>query len=267
MDIQSIVLAAGLIGGMGLLFGALLAVVDRIFRVEENPKEALVRAHLPGANCGGCGRSGCDAFARALAEGSADVDACAVASKDAARAIGEILGRQVKFADRKVAFVRCRGSIDKCSVNFEYRGVTTCRAAEIASGGDKACRFSCLGYGDCARVCKFGALRLTDGRLVDVIEEKCIGCGACVKTCPRSIIVLTPYKRAVQSACSAMAKGKLVRENCAAGCIGCGKCAKVCEVDAIAMVNDLPVIDYKKCVGCLKCAQSCPTGALQAVRE
>ena len=72
MDIKSILIAAGLIGAMGLIFGALLAVVSKIFAVKEDPRKALVRAALPGANCGGCGFAGCDAYAQAVAEGKAD---------------------------------------------------------------------------------------------------------------------------------------------------------------------------------------------------
>ena len=58
MDFRPILTAALMIGGMGLIFGALLAIVGRIFRVEEDPKKAAVRECLPGANCGGCGFAG-----------------------------------------------------------------------------------------------------------------------------------------------------------------------------------------------------------------
>ena len=55
MDFKPILTAALMIGGMGLIFGALLAIIGRIFRVEEDPKKTAVRECLPGANCGGCG--------------------------------------------------------------------------------------------------------------------------------------------------------------------------------------------------------------------
>lgn len=59
------------LGGLGLLFGVLLAVANRFFSVQADPKQLKIRENLPGANCGGCGFPGCDAFAKAVAEGKA----------------------------------------------------------------------------------------------------------------------------------------------------------------------------------------------------
>lgn len=264
MDVKSILLAAGLIGAMGLIFGVLLAVVSRIFAVKEDPRKALVREALPGANCGGCGFAGCDAYAQAVAEGKADVSLCGVAGPKGAAKIAEIMGQNAVPKDRKVAFVRCNGSLDKCKIRFEYEGIKTCRAANVAGTGDKACQYACLGYGDCVASCKFDAIKVLDGRLVVIDPDKCTACGACINTCPRSVIQMVPEKHAVVRTCSAMEKGKVVRDNCTAGCIGCGKCARTCKFGAITMVNDLPVIDYEKCVGCMQCADGCPTGALGA---
>ena len=73
MDLRPVLTAALLVGGMGLVFGALLAIVGQIFRVEEDPRKAEVRACLPGANCGGCGYAGCDAYAEQVASGKAAV--------------------------------------------------------------------------------------------------------------------------------------------------------------------------------------------------
>ena len=42
MDFKPILTAALMIGGMGLIFGALLAIVGRIFRVEEDPRKACL---------------------------------------------------------------------------------------------------------------------------------------------------------------------------------------------------------------------------------
>lgn len=62
--------------GLALVFGVLLAVLGKKLAVKEDEKVAEVRKHLSGANCGACGYAGCDAFAKAVAEGKADINNC-----------------------------------------------------------------------------------------------------------------------------------------------------------------------------------------------
>ncbi|MFU0823481.1 MAG: hypothetical protein ACFWTK_00215 [Clostridium sp.] len=57
------------IGGLGLLFGALLGFASKKFAVPVDERVPLIRECLPGANCGGCGFAGCDAYAEAVASG------------------------------------------------------------------------------------------------------------------------------------------------------------------------------------------------------
>ena len=56
---NSILLAIAVLGGMGALFGLILAVAAKVFYVEVDPKQEAVRECLAGANCGGCGYPGC----------------------------------------------------------------------------------------------------------------------------------------------------------------------------------------------------------------
>jgi formate hydrogenlyase subunit 6/NADH:ubiquinone oxidoreductase subunit I len=49
-----------------------------------------------------------------------------------------------------------------------------------------------------------------------------------------------------------------------ADCIGCTLCATSCPVDAIAMVERLPVIEYAQCINCISCQEVCPTQAMRA---
>ena len=61
-------LAAALLGGIGLACAVMLGIAAKTFAVEIDPKEKSVLDLLPGVNCGACGYAGCAAFAHALLE-------------------------------------------------------------------------------------------------------------------------------------------------------------------------------------------------------
>ncbi len=90
----------------------MLSIAEKVFHVDVNEKEILIREELPGSNCGGCGYAGCDSCAKAIAEGKAPVSACPVGGTAAAKKIGAIMGEEVGEVERKAAFVKCSGSCD-----------------------------------------------------------------------------------------------------------------------------------------------------------
>ena len=47
-----ILMAALVLGGLGLLFGLLLTLANKVFEVPSDPRRDAVRNCLPGANCG-----------------------------------------------------------------------------------------------------------------------------------------------------------------------------------------------------------------------
>ncbi len=66
----------------------------------------------------------------------------------------------------------------------------------------------------------------------------------------------------VKTKCKSILRGKEVKVACVKGCIGCTLCAKKCPVDAIEMVDNLPVIDHETCTGCRVCVKVCPTDSM-----
>lgn len=262
---DGVVIAALVIGIIGLLIAILLGVAAIQFSVPENEKEIAVRELLPGNNCGGCGYAGCDALAKAIANGEAPVNACPVGGAPVADKIGGVMGVESGESVKMVAFVKCSGTCDKSGLKANYYGISDCkRAAAVPGRGDKACRTGCLGFGSCVSACQFDAIHIKNGVAV-VDREKCVACGRCREECPNGLIEMIPYDSKYAVACSSKEKGPKVMAVCDTGCIGCGICAKQCEFDAVTVEDNLAHIDQSKCTGCGKCAEKCPKKVIMAL--
>lgn len=252
-----IFIAVAIIGAIGLIGGALLAVISAVCDTgEENERLAAVREVLPGANCGACGYAGCDSYAEAVENGSAEPNLCAPGGADTAGKLSEILGVTVEVAP-KVAEVLCAGCADHVDTKYRYSGLQSCKAAAMLGGGMSACDFGCLGLGDCVAACSFDAIRVENGLAV-VDPVLCGGCGSCAKACPKQLIVIRPKKAAATVPCSNQQKGGIARKICKTACIGCAACKRACEFDAITVENFLAKIDPEKCTACGKCVAACP---------
>ena len=247
-----------ILGGVAALLAILLTVSNRFFGIKEDETFTGVRDCLPGANCGACGFSGCDGYAKALANGETDkTNLCTVGGDKVACEIADVLGTEAQDVVERVAYVACSGTCDATCRKFEYEGVNSCRLVNMHYSGDKACSFACLGYGDCVKVCPKGAIEDENG-VAKINPTKCVGCGICVRECPCGVIHLINDTSRVVVECSSHDKGAVTRKACTNGCIGCGKCEKACPCGAISVVNNLATIDYSKCEGCGVCAGVCP---------
>lgn len=265
-QILSILIAAGVVAGVGLIVGVFLGLSGKFLSVSTDERVQAIRDALPGNNCGGCGYSGCDALAAAIAAGEAAPNACPVGGSEAAEAISAVMGVTAAETVRMVAFVKCSGSCDKTEFIYEYFGDDDCHRVALAPGrGSKACAYGCTGLGSCVRACPFHAIEIRNGRAV-VNPANCRACGKCITVCPNHLIELIPATAGYAVRCSSREKGKAVREMCAAGCIGCGLCAKICPEGAVSITNNIAHIDQSKCVGCGKCAAKCPAGIIVTPR-
>lgn len=254
------------IGGMGLIFGALLAIAAKVFAVEKDARIPEIIDVLPGANCGGCGYAGCSAYAEAIVTGGASVSSCPVGGAEAASKISAIMGVEAAESEKMTAFVFCSGNKTVAGNRYINNTGLDCYAANRLAGGMKECLHGCLGFGSCVAKCNFGAISIIDGVAV-VDREKCVNCGACIKECPRNLIKSIPYSAKAINVCASKQPGKQTRAVCEVGCIGCGICAKNCESGAITISDNLAVIDYSKCTGCGVCAEKCPRKIISFSKE
>ena len=115
--------------------------------------------------------------------------------------------------------------------------------------------------------CPFDAITMVDN-FPQIDPDTCVGCGACVRTCPKHLISLQPKNIRVIRSCSTKDTAKEVKAICAVGCIHCRLCIKKCPAGAISMVDELIVIDHAKCIqygpDCEEaCIKACKPGTLQ----
>lgn len=254
---MSIVYSVVALAGLGLIFGILITFASKKFEVEKDDRVVKLLEVLPNGNCGGCGFAGCQAYAQAVVDGKAAPDLCSAGGAETAAKIGKILGVKIKEKEPVTAYVLCCGNGENTTEKYSYDGIANCISAARVSGGYKSCSFACLGFGNCVDVCKFDAIHVVDG-IASVDLEKCVGCGACVKACPKALIKLVPKSAKYVVKCSSKDKGVDTKNNCKVGCISCKLCEKNCPSDAIHIENNVAVIDYKKCTSCGMCVEKCP---------
>lgn len=262
--LESILIPVAIVSGLGLVAGVGLSIATIVFQVPVNEKEEKVRSFLPGINCGACGFSGCDGYAKALADGTADANLCAPGGAEVRQEISALLGVTADEQRPTAAFVGCNGRCELTSKKMNYQGAQTCYAANQVFGGQQACGYGCMGYGDCVQACAYDAIHVVAG-VAEVDPLKCVGCLQCIAACPKQLISMKPVTGAPVVACRNLDKGGAVRKICDVGCITCSRCVKACPTDAIAIVDNVAVIDPDKCINCGACQEACPQDCIVEV--
>ena len=179
------ILPALIIGAIAGLLAFFLSFLGNKLAVQRDRRIDEIKLHLSGANCGGCGYAGCDAFAEALIKGDTSIDKCNATAKKGKEKIAQILNLTLEDGKKTVAVVRCNGG-KNCKSKYEYQGYGDCISAEILAGGNKACSDGCMGLGSCVYACKYNAISVNkDNAVAKVAYSFCTSCGACISTCPK----------------------------------------------------------------------------------
>lgn len=246
----------------------LLYWISKKYAVVENVKIDEIEALLPSANCGACGRAGCRDFANACVKANAEEFAnlfCPVGGNEVMSNVAKVLGYEMDKKTATVAVLKCNGNCENAPNRIAYNGTQICRLVNKIAVGQSGCPDGCLKFGDCVKVCKFGALSIDELGIPKVDKTKCTSCAMCVNICPRSLFEIRPLDengKKVYVACSNKQKGALARKTCKVACIACGKCAKICdEIKIERNLSYIPAsVDVQKFGAELKAA--CPTGAI-----
>ncbi len=99
-------------------------------------------------------------------------------------------------------------------------------------------------------------------------QDRCVGCGLCVKVCPEEAIILGPVKEVAAGEIEAPLI--IIDET---KCTPCPICSAACPFNAIALefenkpeylkVKGKIEIDKEKCIPCILCEKVCPRSAIK----
>lgn len=255
--------SVSILAGVGLVFALFIALAYRKLRVYEDPRIDVVTGMLPGANCGACGFPGCRGFAEQAVAGTVKPASCNVINDEGAAAIAKYLGVDVGEANRRVARLLCAGGKNVAVQQAEYRGLPTCAAAAAVAGGGKACAWGCLGYGDCAVSCDFGAITMLPNGLPQVDLALCTACGDCVDACPKGLFQILPLDQKLLVQCRSLIEGDEALEMCRVACTTCGKCVVDAAPGVVSIASGVAVVDYaRNALADPSATRRCPTGAI-----
>ncbi|MFA6565521.1 MAG: RnfABCDGE type electron transport complex subunit B [Candidatus Paceibacterota bacterium] len=262
MDMGNILIASVFMLVVFVFLGIGMAYPAQKLRVEEDPRIDEVNNRLPQANCGACGKAGCRGFAEAVVMGELDPGKCTVSSPEVKSGIAEYLGVTVEEHEKMTARLACAGGTNVARNKADFSGIDTCRNA-ARSGGGKGCSWGCLGLGDCARACDFGAITMNEYGLPVVDSAKCTACKECVIACPKKLFSIVPEALPLWVACKNLQMGQPAKEECKVACTGCGNCVTDAPKGLIKIVDGLAVIDYESGLPLTeKPTKQCPTGAI-----
>ncbi len=161
------------------------------------------------------------------------------------------------------ARLKC-GSQGRAPLLAEYHGPANCRQADFHDGGPLLCPYGCLGYGDCAAACPYGAILMREG-FPAVDEALCTACGNCLAACPKNLFELAPEGAPAFIPCASKSSLKKNAEYCPKSCLGCGRCRKVCPAGAVfrsgptgAMTINQDICQTHSASCGQKCKEACP---------
>ncbi|PNR96667.1 RnfABCDGE type electron transport complex subunit B [Petrotoga sp. 9PWA.NaAc.5.4] len=99
-----------LLGILGFVAGAFLAFASKKFAVKEDSRTEIIRAVLPGIDCGSCGFPGCAGFAKAFVKGEIGKDGC-VPGKNAG--VPELLEKISKMSNDELNEIYEKSNADE----------------------------------------------------------------------------------------------------------------------------------------------------------
>lgn len=128
----------------------------------------------------------------------------------------------------------------------------------------------CLGCGACINECPVDCIELEMPSPIHIGEE-CVSCGQCVEVCPVQAIELSEeYFQASEGQIlfkrrrvEGPRSGEVTIDR--VSCQTCGVCVNKCPVDAMSLEDEVVSVDPEKCIKCGECESICPVRAVKLI--
>ncbi|UTB32624.1 MAG: 4Fe-4S binding protein [Methanobacterium sp. ERen5] len=131
---------------------------------------------------------------------------------------------------------------------------------------------NCIGCGACMSECPVKCIELEMPSPVH-IDDRCVHCGKCIETCQFDAIELAEEYFKVENgkiffkrdALTGQREGKIVTD--VAACMACGICVRKCPTNALRLEKDEVLVDTEKCILCGECDIICTVNAIKLKTE
>ncbi len=166
---QPILSAMIALGGLALIFGAILGFAAVKFKVEGDPIVDQIDSLRPQTQCGQCGHPGCRPYAEGIANGE-EINKCPPGGQATIDALADLLGVEAPSLD------------ESHGEESEVKKVAYIREDE------------CIGCTKCIQACPVDAILGAAKQMHTVIADECTGCDLCVEPCPVDCIDMIPVE-------------------------------------------------------------------------
>lgn len=156
---QALLIALAVLGGLALVFGAILGFASVKYKIEGDPIVEQLDSLLPQTQCGQCSYPGCRPYAEAIANGDA-INKCPPGGQDTIDAIAGLLG------------------VDAPELDAEHGQETELPTVAYIREDE------CIGCTKCIQACPMDAILGAAKQMHTVIVDECTGCDLCVEPCP-----------------------------------------------------------------------------------
>lgn len=150
-----------------LFIAIVLLIADKFLKTEENEIVTKINDILPQTQCGQCEYPGCMPYAKAVANGEAEINKCQPGGERVIKELALLLGK------------------DEITPAKEQKAPQV-----VVIDEDK-----CIGCTKCIQVCPPDCIIGAVKKMHTVIEKDCTGCELCIEVCPVDCIDIVTLKQ------------------------------------------------------------------------